>query len=294
MLINIILPASLIFIMFSLGLGLKLSDFKNVAKYPKAFTVGLINQMFMLPLFTYGIVRIFAIQGELAVGLMILSACPGGVTSNIITKFAKGDTALSISFTAVISIATMITLPLITGFSVVHFMGSQAPSINVLSLGLTMFLLATIPVILGMFIHHKFSNFSKKFEPLASKISAGLFVLIVIGALVSEWSTFIANLKTLGPMLVTLILTMLLFGYFSSRMFKMTEGQASAVSIATGIQNATMGITIGNLIMPVSDGLSTFALPSGVYGIFMYVISLPVVFAYIQWLRKRAVIGGKP
>lgn len=287
MIIDILLPASLAFIMFSLGIGLTLDDFKNVAKNPKAFTVGLINQMLLLPLVTYCIIRIFGIQGELAVGLMILAACPGGVTSGIVTKMAKGDTALSISFAAVVSIVTMITLPLIVGFSVPHFMGSEAPRINLISLGLYMFFLATVPVVFGVLINNKLPGFSQKFEPVASKISSGLFVLIIVGALASEWDTFVNNLTTLGPLLVALILTMLLIGYFSSRMLKVPEEQASAVAIATGIQNGTMGITIGNLIMPVGVGLSAFALPSGVYGIFMYLVCLPVVFFYARWLRRR-------
>ena len=135
MIIDIILPLSLVFIMFSLGLGLTINDFKNVARQPKNFTVGIVNQMLLLPLVTFSIIKIFGLSGEMAVGLMILACCPGGVTSNIITKMAKGDTALSISYTAVVSIATVITLPIITGFSIHYFMGADAPAINVLMLG---------------------------------------------------------------------------------------------------------------------------------------------------------------
>ena len=113
MIIQILLPVSLAFIMFTLGIGLTLDNFKNVINYPKAFLVGIINQMFILPLITFFIVIISGLKGELAVGMMILSCCPGGVTSNIVTKLAKGDTALSISYTAIISIVTVFSLPLI-------------------------------------------------------------------------------------------------------------------------------------------------------------------------------------
>jgi len=287
MIIDIILPLSLVFIMFSLGLGLSTNDFKNVALQPKVFAVGILNQMVLLPLVAFALITLFGLGNEIAVGLMILACSPGGVTSNIITKLAKGDTALSISYTAVVSIASVLTLPLITGFSIYYFMGSEAPAINVLSLGLTMFLITAIPVILGLLVHHKAKVFTQRFEPVATKISAILFVFIVIGALASEWQTFVDNVFILGPSIVTLIIVMLLLGYTSAHLFKMSEAQAVSVAIATGIQNATVGITVGNLILPSGEGLSVLSLPSGVYGILMYLVVLPIVFAYVKWMNGK-------
>jgi BASS family bile acid:Na+ symporter len=249
--------------------------------------VGLINQIVLLPLVAFGLITLFKLSNEMAVGLMILACCPGGVTSNILTKMAKGDTALSISYTAVISIATVITLPLITGFSVHYFMGDKAPDINVLSLGLTMFIITAVPVAIGLFVHHRAEAFTRSFEPIASRISAILFVLIVIGALASEWEAFINNVTILGPIIVVLIILMLLTGYGSAHLFRMSESQAVSVSIATGIQNATVGITVGNLILPSSVGLSVYSLPSGVYGILMYLVCLPIVFMYVKWIHKK-------
>ena len=289
MIIDIVLPLSLTFIMLSLGLGLSISDFKTISRHPKAFVVGMINQMVLLPLAAFALIHLFRLSGEMAVGLMILSCCPGGVTASILTKIAKGDTALSISYTAVVSIITVITLPLITTFSVYHFMKADAPPISVLSLGLTMFLLTTIPVIIGLIIHHKAEKFTSSFEPIAGRISALLFVIIVIGALVSEWDIFISNVSILGPGIIVLIIMMLLIGYGSARVFKMKESQAVSVAIATGIQNATMGITIGNLLLPSETGLSAFALPSGVYGILMYIVCLPIVFGYVKLIRRKVV-----
>jgi BASS family bile acid:Na+ symporter len=286
MIIDIVLPVSLAFIMFSLGLGLTVEDFRNVIRRPKVLVIGLINQMVLLPAVCFGLIHLFGLSGEMAVGLMILSCCPGGVTSNIITKMAKGDTALSISYTAVVSIATVVTLPLITGLSISYFMAADAPEISMLTLGLTMFALTAIPVVIGLIVHHRASRFTAGFEPIASKISAALFALVVVVALVSEWEAFVENVTILGPGIVTLLLVMLLIGYFSSKAFKMDEGQAVAVAIATGIQNATVGITIGNIIIPNPDGLSVLSLPSGVYGILMYIVCLPVVFIYVRWIRK--------
>ena len=155
MIIDIFLPLSLVFIMFTLGLGLTPNDFVNLLRKPKAFFVGIINQMILLPITAFIIVSLMGITKEIAVGMMILASCPGGVTSNMITKLAKGDTALSISYTAVISVLTIITLPIITGFSMDHFMGAEAPPMNLVSLGLTMFLITALPVVIGLIVRSK-------------------------------------------------------------------------------------------------------------------------------------------
>jgi len=282
MIIDIILPLSLIFIMFSLGLGLTIADFKNILSNPKPFLVGTVNQMLILPLVTFCIIIIFKLTNELAVGMMILSCCPGGVTSNIITRLAKGDTALSISFTAIISIVTVLTLPLIVSFSVVYFMGSNAPSINILNLGITMFIITTIPVTIGLYINSKYKSIANLFSPIANKISTFLFIIIVIGALASEWNVFIENLYLLGPAILTLISIMMLIGYNSPKLFGIGNQQAITIAIESGIQNGTVGITIGNLILNQSQGISILSLPSGVYSILMYIVCLPIIFFFLR------------
>ena len=283
MIIDIFLPASLIFIMLTLGLGLELSDFTNLVRKPRSFFVGLTNQILLLPLVTYIIILVFGITKEAAVGMMILACCPGGVTSNIITKLAKGDTALSISYTAFNSILAIVTLPLIVGFSMKSFMGLEAPDVNILSLGLTMFFITAVPVGIGLLIREKNKYYADKFEPKASKISTILFAIIILGALLSEWETFINNFVLLGPAIVLLILTMLIIAYKSSKLFKMSDKQSITVAIESAMQNGTVGITVGNLIINPESGLSILSIPSGVYSILMYLICLPFVF----WLLKR-------
>ena len=283
MIIDIFLPASLIFIMLTLGLGLELSDFTNLVRKPRSFFVGLTNQILLLPLVTYIIILVFGITKEAAVGMMILACCPGGVTSNIITKLAKGDTALSISYTAFNSILAIVTLPLIVGFSMKSFMGLEAPDINILSLGLTMFFITAVPVGIGLLIREKNKYYAEKFEPNASKISTILFAMIILGALLSEWETFINNFVLLGPAIVLLILTMLIIAYKSSKLFKMSDKQSITVAIESAMQNGTVGITVGNLIINPESGLSILSIPSGVYSILMYLICLPFVF----WFLKR-------
>ena len=286
MIIDIFLPISLIFIMFTLGLGLTLSDFTNLIHKPKPFFIGIMNQMAILPLVAFIIISLMGITKEIAVGMMILASCPGGVTSNMITKLAKGDTALSISYTAVISILTIFTLPIITGLSMNHFMGADAPPLNILSLGLTMFFITAVPVGIGMLVRSKNKSFADAFEVTATKISTVLFIIIILGALVSEWDTFINNFLQLGPAIVLLIVMMLLIAYTSSNWFKMSNKQSITVAIESGIQNGTVGITVGNLIINPVSGLSILSIPSGVYSILMYFICLPFVFWYIKRQSK--------
>ena len=282
MIIDIFLPLSLVFIMFTLGLGLTSGDFINLLKKPKSFFVGITNQMVMLPLIAFIIISLAGITKEIAVGMMILASCPGGVTSNMITKLAKGDTALSISYTAVISILTIFTLPLVTGLSMNHFMGAEAPPLNLLSLGLTMFFITAVPVGIGMVVRSKNKPFADMFEVTATKISTLLFVIIILGALASEWDTFTNNFLQLGPAIVLLIIAMLTIAYTSSTWFKMSNNQSITVAIESGIQNGTVGITVGNLIINPESGLSILSIPSGVYSILMYFICLPFVFWYVR------------
>ena len=282
MIIDIFLPISLMFIMFTLGIGLTVENFKNIISQPKALILGLVNQMLLLPLISFLILLIIKLPSEMAVGMMILACCPGGVTSNMLTKLAKGDTALSISYTAIVSIITVITLPIIVGFSMQYFMGSNAPSINILSLGMTMFCITTIPVGIGLLINTKYHNFSVSFSRIANKISTILFVIIIAGALTSEWEAFINNLNSLGPAIITLILLMLFIGYFSASLFNLNKDKSITIAIESGIQNATVGITIGNLIFNQDTGLSILSLPSGVYGILMYLVCLPIIFLIIK------------
>ena len=285
MIIDIFLPVSLMFIMFTLGIGLTVENFKNIISQPKALILGLVNQMLLLPLMAFFILLIIKLPSEMAVGMMILACCPGGVTSNMLTKLAKGDTALSISFTAIVSIISVITLPIIVSFSMQYFLGSNAPSINILSLGMTMFCITTIPVGIGLFINTKYHDFSVSFSIIANKISTILFVIIIAGALTSEWEAFINNLNLLGPAIIALIFLMLFIGYYSASLFNLNKEKSITIAIESGIQNATVGITIGNLILNQNNGLSILSLPSGVYGILMYLVCLPVVFLILRNIK---------
>ncbi|WP_127519920.1 bile acid:sodium symporter family protein [Mesorhizobium sp. Z1-4] len=283
-LITVFLPLALAIIMFSLGLGLTLDDFRRVFVAPKAFGIGALSQIVVLPVVAYAVVLLFRLPAELAVGLMILSFCPGGVTSNILTKFARGDLALSISLTGVVSLVSVVTVPLLVAFTADHFMGVEAPPVNVTSLAVAMFAITALPVVLGMVMRHFAPGLTGRIETFVERLAVILFVIVVVGALAANWTLFVDNLAVLGPAVVVLNAALLAIGLGLARLFALDGKQATAISIETGIQNATLGITVGSLIVEQVSALPPFSLPSGVYGITMYVVSLPFVF----WRRGLA------
>ncbi|KPB01977.1 bile acid:sodium symporter family protein [Ahrensia marina] len=279
-LVSVVLPLGLAFIMFSLGVGLTVDDFVRVGKQPIAFLVGAFNQIVLLPIATYFLVIGFGISGEIAVGFMILAACPGGVTSNIITRMAKGDVALSVSLTAVISLASMITVPVILGIALNRFMGESAPQINIVFAAMTVFALTVVPIVIGMMLKSKFPAAMMRSEPVLSKIAIALFVIIIAAAIAANWTLFVENAQLLGPALVTLLMVLTALGYFVPRLLGRSRHEAKTVSIETGVQNGTLGIAIAAIIVGGGSGFSPYALPSAVYGIAMYLIILPVIFVY--------------
>lgn len=283
MIFDILLPLSLAFIMFTLGLGLTISNFKNVMTYPKAFLIGIINQMIILPFVAFLIASIFNLPAHLGVGMMILACCPGGVTSNIITRFAKGDVALSISYTAVVSIISVITLPVIVSFSYQYFIGSQKETINIIDLGMQMFFITSVPVLLGLFVNSKYKSIADSIRLIADKISIILFIVMVIVALTTNWTLFVNHLEELGLSISALIIIMLFIGFSSARLLNINKPQSITISIESGIQNATVGIAVGNIIADqTTKSLSDFALTSGVYGILMYLVCLPLILIFFR------------
>ena len=282
-LINVFLPLSLAFIMFSLGLGLTVGDFARVFAQPKAFLTGIVAQVVLLPLVALALLQLFNLPPVLAVGVMILSFCPGGVTSNMITKIAGGNVALSVSLTGIVSLLSVLTVPFLVAWAVNAFMGEAAPPINVTSLAIAMFVITAVPVAIGVAIRHFAPNFAVKAERITTRLAFILFVIIVIAALAATWSTFIENLVKLGPLLMVLNALMIAVGLGVSRLAGLAGGDGKAISVETGIQNATLGITIAGLIAQGGGTLNEFALPSAVYGITMYLVTLP----FVAWIRGR-------
>ncbi|WP_170429522.1 bile acid:sodium symporter family protein [Ruegeria arenilitoris] len=283
LLINVGLPLSLAVIMLSLGVGLHVADFQRVLTRGYPFAIGALSQVVLLPIAAFVTVKLFALPPEIAVGFMLLSFCPGGVTSNILSKLAKGDVALSVSLTAVISLLSMVTVPILAAWSINHFMGEDAPEVSITGLAIALFLITTLPVAIGVSLRRFAPTLAERIDAPLSKLATALFVLIVLAALAGNWQLFIDNLGIMGAGLVTLNIALLAIGLGLARAAKLSWNESKTVSIETGIQNSTLGITLAALITGTDSGFSPLALPSAVYGIMMYVVALP----YISWLRSR-------
>jgi len=271
-----LLPLALAYIMFTLGAGLKLSDFKVIAKYPKAFFVGLINQVVLVPLVALAVVLVTAPPPAIAFGIMLISFCPGGVTSNMLTYYAKGNVALSIALTGVVSILSVITLPILITLAFDHFMKDQANSISAIKIGLVMFLLTTLPVSLGMLARHKFTDFMVRRSSLLNGLASVFFVLIVFAAIASNWQLLQSQFTRIGLELIFIIAILFAISLLISRVLKLSWFDTKTISIETSIQNSTTAITLAPIIMGVST-LPVIALPAALYGVLMYVVSFPVI-----------------
>lgn len=283
LLTTLALPLSLAIIMLSLGVGLEFDDFKRIATRRKPFLVGAFAQILLLPAFAFVVLMVFSLPPEIAVGIMLLSFCPGGVTSNILSKLARGDVALSVSLTAVISLLSVVTVPFLAAWTVRHFMGSDAQPVDISGLATVMFLITTLPTLLGIALRHYARSFALRIEPALSRLAVILFIVIVLAALFANWGVFAENVTIMGEALVALNVGLLLLGLGLGRVTGLSWTEMKTISVETGIQNATLGITLAALISGVTDGLSAMALPSAVYGIAMYLVTLPFIF----WLRRR-------
>ena len=273
---DVVLPIALAFIMFSLGLGLSISDFTRIFLKPKEFFVGFISQLILLPIVALILVYIWPLSPEIAIGVMILAAAPGGATSNILTSFAKGDVALSISLTAVISILSVITIPLILGISL-SILGTNLSSegISLIDIALKMFLIVTIPVLIGMLL----KNIISSFENLAKKISIFLFFLVLLGAVLAERENVVAYFAEAGLITLVLNIVMMLLAYYLSKSFISDVSQQKAITLECGLQNGTLAIVVANVFF---DG-GAYLIPAATYSLIMYATSLP----YIYYLRRN-------
>lgn len=275
--LSVFLPLSLVFIMFSLGLALRSEDFTRVLRQPLAFAVGLFCQVILLPIITFGLVLAFGISGEFAIGFMILSACPGGVTSNAISRYAHGDVALSVSLTAVASLICVATIPLILGFSFQYFLDAEAGQISIVKTALMTFLLTVVPTLIGLTVRAKFPTSMGKVEPTIARIAAILFVIVVAAILTISWSVFIENFQKLGMALFALAAVLTVLGLLVSKVAGLKVREAKTIAIEIGLQNSTLGITLAALLVGGTAGFNAFSLPAAVYGVIMLVLMMVFV-----------------
>ena len=273
---DVILPLALAFIMFVLGLGLTGSDFLRVVKQPRDFFVGAFSQIILLPIIAFILVKIWPIAPELAIGVMIIAAAPGGVTSNLLTSLAKGDVALSISLTAIISLLCVITIPFIVLTSVGLLSDSSiTQDISLFSMSRDMFLIVTVPVILGMLIRSFASGAALKFEPIAKKISIVLFVLVLLGAIAAERENVISYFAQAGLITFVLNVVMMIVAYCVAKLLASGMKQKKCITIECGLQNGTLAIFVATSIF----GGGMYVIPAATYSLIMFATSL--IFVYL-------------
>ena len=272
---DIFLPIALAFIMFALGLGLTGADFLRVIKQPKDFFVGAISQIILLPVIAFILVKIWPISPELAVGVMIIAAAPGGVTSNILTSFAKGDVALSISLTAIISLLSVITVPFIIVASLGLLGTENMPQdISLIGMAINMFLIVTVPVIIGMIFRRFASNTAINFEPIAKKISVVLFIIVLLGAILAEKDNIVSYFVDAGLITLVLNVVMMIVAFYVAQLLGTGIAQKKCIAIECGLQNGTLAIFIGTTLF----GGGAFVIPAATYSLIMFLTSLIFVF----------------
>lgn len=282
-LVNVVLPLSLAIIMLSLGVGLTPTDFRRVAERGWVFAVGAVCQIVLIPIVAYIVIVLFGLSGAIAAGVMLLAFCPGGVTSNVVSRLANGDVALSVSLTALISLLSIVTVPFLVGWSIGHFMGEDAPDFSVASLAIAMFVITALPVCIGMCIRFFAPTFADRVEPKLIVIASILFVVIILAAIASNWGLFVENFASLGPALAALNIVTMVGGLMIAGLLGLTWAEQKTISIEVGIQNGTLGITLAPIIAGVAGGIPTIGLPSAVYGAIMYLTAVP----FVLWLRSR-------
>ena len=270
-----IAPIALALIMLTLGLGLTTSDFTRVIKRPKDFLIGLICQVILLPIIAFVLIKILNVQSALALGVMIIAAAPGGVTSNILTKFANGDVALSVSLTAIISLLSILTVPFIVIKSAdlldINYLSKE---ISMSGISIKMFLVVTLPVVIGMLIRKFAQNFILNRTALIEKISLTLFMIVFISIWLEEWDNIIMYISRAGVITLILNVTMMVLGFYVAKIFTSGIEQRKCISLECGLQNGTLAVFVSSQLFDEK----IYMIPTAAYALIMFVTSLIFVF----------------
>jgi BASS family bile acid:Na+ symporter len=277
----VFLPLALFIIMLGMGLGLTLDDFKRVLVEPKAVILGLIAQLIILPVAGFTLATIFPLSPELAVGLMLLAACPGGSTSNMITYLVKGNVALSITLTAISSVITVFTIPLVVNISMQKFMGEgvalQLPFWNTV---IQIAVITLIPITIGMLLHRYRPKFAVTVEKGVKWLSLFFLGLIIVGLLLKERANVASFFLQVGGVTLTLNILTMILGYVLATFSQLDKRSRKSITIEVGIQNATLALAIAST--PTLLNMPTMAIPAAIYALIMFTTS--AVFA---WLVKQ-------
>ena len=265
-----IAPVCLAIIMFGLGLGLTTSDFTRLLKTPRDFFVGFLSQVILLPVIAFGLILIIPMPIEIAMGVMIIAAAPGGVTSNVLTKFANGDVALSVSLTAVVSLLAIFIVPLIV-FNSANFIGVEiTKEISMKSIAVKMFFVVTVPVLFGMIVRTLMTDFIISKTLIIQRLSIILFLIVFISIWVEEWDRIVSFIARAGLVTGILNLVMIFVGYYVAKMFSSGVPQRKCISLECGLQNGTLAVVVATQLF---DEM-VFMVPTAAYALIMFVTSI--------------------
>ena len=265
-----IAPIALAVIMFGLGLGLTIADFTRLLKYPRDFAVGFFGQVILLPIIAFILIIVFPLPIEIAMGVMIIASAPGGVTSNILTKFANGDVALSVTLTATVSLLAVISVPFII-INSANFLGIEiTKSVSMSKIAIKMFFVVTVPVLFGMIVRSLMTDFIISKTLIIQRLSIILFLIIFISIWVEEWDKITSFLQRAGFISLVLNLTMIFLGYFLAKFLASGIAQRKCISLECGLQNGTLALFVGTQLF---DNI-VFLVPTAAYALIMFVTSI--------------------
>lgn len=276
-----LLPLVLAFIMFALGLSIKVADLTYVAKEPKPFIIGLTAQLVLLPLVTFILIILLKPDPVFAFGFMLLSFCPGGVTSNMLCTLVKGNLPLSVALTSVMSLLSIFTVPILTAWSYAYFMGLEGGSISLVSMGLKMFLITALPVSIGVLVNEKRPNFTQAHRDKLMKLAFVLFVVLVVASIVSNRELLLNESGQITLMICSLLLALFIIGIGIPKLLGLSLFNAKTIGMEVGIQNSTMALALSGIIAVSHDTvLPAFALPAAVYSVVMYLMAIPYILVF--------------
>ena len=265
-----IAPVCLAIIMFGLGLGLTISDFTRVVKNSRDFFVGFICQVILLPIIAFLLIQIISLPIEIAMGVMIIAAAPGGVTSNILTKFADGDVALSVSLTAIVSLLSVFIVPLIV-FNSANFLGVEiTKEISMVSIATKMFFVVTVPVIFGMIVRRLMTDFIVSKTLIIQRLSVILFLVVFISIYVEEWNRIVSFITRAGLIAFILNMTMIFVGYYVAKFWTSGVAQRKCISLECGLQNGTLAVVVATQLF--ND--IVYMVPTAAYALVMFTTSI--------------------
>lgn len=281
---EILLPLAIAFILFTLGLGLSLDDFRRVVVMPRGVTIGLVNLIILSPLMAFALAVVFNLDPVMAVGLVLLGASPGGALANMLTHLAKGETALSVTMTAISSITAVVTIPLFFTLANDYFGAGASLAVSEMwSVVLRTFLITVVPLSLGMYVRSRAPEAVEAKRSTLSKVAVGVFIVVVLGAVASEWDLIRDNFTRVAAAALALNLVAMTVSFTVSKVARLSDRQATAISLELGVHNGTVAIAVATIISSVSPDIGeALVIPAAVYSLFQFATG-----GTFAWLMAR-------